>query len=96
MKKLIYLFIATIFITTNSFSNTPTLENEIDVKGKNKVENATLSKEVESKKNESICTITCSDTYNGVTYTATAGNWFSSCRTAASNCRQKLIALYQY
>ena len=96
MRKPIYSLIATILISLNCFSNTPTLENEIDVKEENKVENSTLSKKEESKENESTCTITCSDTYNGVTYTATAGNWFSSCRTAASNCRQKLIALYQY
>jgi hypothetical protein len=91
MKKSIYSFIATILITLNCFSNTPTLENDIDVKEKNQVENLSLLKKVESKKNESICTITCSDTYNGVTYTATAGNWFTSCRTAAINCRSKLM-----
>lgn len=94
MKKSIYSIITTALITMNCFSNTPTLENEINVKKKKQVENSTLSKKEESKKNESICTITCSDTYNGVTYTATAGNWFSSCRTAASNCRQKLINVY--
>ena len=32
MKKSIYSFIATVLITLNCFSNTPTLENEIDVK----------------------------------------------------------------
>ena len=40
MKKPIYSLIATILISLNCFSNTPTLENEIDVKEENKVENS--------------------------------------------------------
>ena len=53
MKKPIYSLIATILISLNCFSNTPTLENDIDVKEENKVENSTLSKKEESKENES-------------------------------------------
>lgn len=50
MKKTIYSLIATILISVNCFSNTPTLENEIDVKEENKVENLTLSKKRRVKK----------------------------------------------
>ncbi len=91
MKKPIYSLIATFLISVNCFSIAPTLENEIDVKEDSKVANLTLSKNEVRNEDESACTITCSDTYNGVTYTATAGNWFTSCRTAAINCRSKLM-----
>lgn len=50
----------------------------------------TLPKE-KSTKDKVFCTILCKVTVDGVTYTASAGNWFSSCSRAASRCNRKLI-----
>jgi hypothetical protein len=40
--------------------------------------------------NKNFCTISCSRTVDGVTYTSSAGNWFSTCRGAWVRCREKL------
>ncbi len=36
------------------------------------------------------CTVSCSVTVMGVTFTTTAGNWFSSCERAGMRCYAKL------
>jgi hypothetical protein len=89
MKKVIFGFIATAMFSTVSFANTPTLENEIDLKKENKM----VSKSSDEKKDETVCTVTCSRVIGGVTYTAEAGNWFSTCSGAASRCEKKLDQL---
>ena len=86
MKKVIFGFLATAMFSTLSFANTPTLENEIDVKNENQIE----ANKKETKKNETVCSVTCSRTIHGVTYTTEAGNWFSSCEGAAGRCEKKL------
>ncbi len=43
---------------------------------------------------EVVCTISCSMVIEGVTYTATAGNWFTSCKRAAMRCNDKLFDSY--
>lgn len=80
MKKVIFGFIATAMFSTLSFANTPTLENEIDLKNENKKEGA-------------VCTVTCSRVIGGVTYTTEAGNFLSTCEGAASRCEKKLDKL---
>ena len=90
MKKVIFSFFTTVIISFASFANTPTLENDIEIKNENQIEVNTLKVNEVVKNDETVCTITCSDTYNGITYTATAGNWFTSCRQAASRCLEKL------
>jgi len=39
------------------------------------------------------CTVSCSVTVMGVTFTATAGNWFSSCERAGIRCYEKLQSM---
>lgn len=87
MKKVIFGFIATAMFSTVSFANTPTLENEIDLKK----ENQTISVTNENK--ETVCSVTCSRVIGGVTYTAEAGNWFSTCEGASNRCEAKLDKL---
>lgn len=86
MKKVIFGFIATAMFSTVSFANTPALENEINLKK----ENQTITVTNENKKEETVCSATCSQTVGGVTYTTTAGNWFSSCERAERRCEEKL------
>lgn len=50
------------------------------------------AKESSSTLVEDVCTVSCSITYNGITVSATAGNWFSSCSGAYDRCLDKLIA----
>ena len=88
MKKLLFslLLIASSF----SFANTPIVENEIKLEGERQLFNL----ECERDKNEEIiCSTTCSRVIGGVTYTAEAGNWFSSCEGAAARCEKKLDKL---
>jgi hypothetical protein len=40
-----------------------------------------------------VCVATCSRVIGGVTYTAEAGNWFSTCEGAARRCERKLDKL---
>ncbi|MFY0632059.1 MAG: hypothetical protein JXR05_16995 [Flavobacteriaceae bacterium] len=40
------------------------------------------------------CTISCSTVIDGITYSATAGNWFTSCKRAAMRCNDKLTASF--
>lgn len=93
MKKTIFAFIATLLISFVSFANTePTINKELvkkeDVTTKKSIVNSETSID-----NEDVCTITCSTTENGVTYTATSGNWFTSCNTAGNDCLVKLAKL---
>ncbi|WP_445452274.1 hypothetical protein [Flavobacterium sp. 25HG05S-40] len=81
MRKAIFGFIATAMFSTVSFANTPTLENEIDVTKEN------------SKKVETVCSVTCSRVIGGVTYTTEAGNFLSTCEGAARRCEAKLDKL---
>jgi hypothetical protein len=86
MKKVIFSVIATGMFSTISFANTPTLENEIDLKKENQATTITN----DEKKENTVCVITCSTTVNGVTYTTSAGNWFTSCNSAGNQCLRKL------
>lgn len=75
--------------STVSFANTPTLENGIDLKNDNQA--TTIANE--NKKDDTVCTETCSRVIGGVTYTTSAGNWFSTCEGALSRCEAKLDKL---
>ena len=86
MKKVIFSFLATAMFSSFSFANTPTLENEIDVKNENQIE----ANKKETKEDEAVCSVSCSITVNGVSFMAEAGNWFSSCERAGRVCVEKL------
>ena len=98
MKKVIFGFIATAMFSTVSFANTPTLENEIDLKKENqatiiKIENKEKSESSKAITNETLCVMTCSyDLGDGLVITASAGNFLMSCEKALSRCLDKLIA----
>lgn len=87
MKKVIFGFIATAMFSTASFANTPTLENEIDLKKESQVVSVT------NENKETVCTVTCSRVIGGVTYTAEAGNFLSTCEGASRRCEAKLDKL---
>ncbi|OOV29418.1 hypothetical protein BXU11_05885 [Flavobacterium sp. LM5] len=88
MKKIIFGFFATAMLSATSFANTPTLENEFEVKSENQKECENQETEID----EAFCTITCSvDTGDGITISATAGNWFMSCEKATARCYGKLL-----
>lgn len=89
MKKVIFSFIATAMFSAVSFANTPTLENEIEIKKENQV----VSDKTDNKEKETVCTRSCSRVIAGVTYTTEAGNWFTSCETASERCEKKLDQL---
>ncbi|WP_445452273.1 hypothetical protein [Flavobacterium sp. 25HG05S-40] len=86
MKKLIFGFIATTMFSLSSFANTPTTENKTDLQK----ENQTITIKNENNEDRDICTITCSKTVGGVTYTTSAGGWLTSCNTAGNQCLRKL------
>jgi len=89
MKKLIFGFIAMASFTTASFANTSTLKNEIVLN--KEIQKVTVTKE--SKEDEKVCTVSCSRVIGGVTYTATAGNFLSTCEGASARCEKKLDQL---
>lgn len=89
MKKPIFALIATLLISTVSIANTePTINKELVKK-----EDTTSKKPTANNEKQDVCTITCSTTVNGVTYTATSGNWYTSCNTAGNDCLVKLAKL---
>lgn len=88
MKKVIFGFIATAMFSAVSLANTPTLENEIDLKKENQATTVVN----ENKEDETVCTVTCTAVMaDGTVYTATAGNWFTSCSSAETKCKAKLF-----
>jgi hypothetical protein len=86
MKKIIFNFIVTALFSAVSYANTPTLENEIDIKS----ENQTLTIVNNQKEESTVCTITCSKTIDGVTYTTSSVGWLTSCNKAGNDCLIKL------
>lgn len=80
MKKMIYGIIATVVFSFSSFAINPAFKRVNETKNTN-------------QKKVKICTVTCSKTIHGVTYTTTAGNWFSSCDGASERCKKKLNQL---
>jgi hypothetical protein len=89
MKKVIFGFIATVMFSTVSFANTSTLEKEIDVK----IDNQNVKVTENNKKEEAVCSVSCSRVIGGVTYTTEAGNFLSTCEGAAKRCEKKLDQL---
>lgn len=88
MKKLLFGLIVLMF-TGFCFANTPVLENEI--KFENEIQNFNF--EIKKVEENILCTWQCSRVIGGVTYTAEAGNWFSTCEGAAERCEKKLDKL---
>lgn len=86
MKKLLFGLIMLMF-TGFCFANTPVLENEI------KFENEIQNFETKKVEDNILCTRQCSRVIGGVTYTAEAGNWFSTCEGADERCEKKLDKL---
>ena len=95
MKKVIFGFVATIMFSVNGFSNTPVIENEMKFENEKSCKNNNLT-ETKSGLNESICSTTCSRTVAGITFTTSAGNWFSSCERAERRCQEKLDQFLGY
>lgn len=78
--------------TSASFANTPTLENEIEVKNENQIEKTLVCIEEENEE-DTVCSVSCSMTLeDGTTVSATGGNWFSSCERATRRCLEKMVA----
>ncbi len=89
MKKL-FIALFAMFFAVSVVSATDSTEKTLPVKGKSIVKN---EKEKSVKKGESektLCTVSCSMTHNGITYTTTGGNWLSSCERASRRCAEKL------
>lgn len=76
-------------------SSTLIFGNEISPNIKNGEEQNKTSKCPEEVQTEDdvVCTVTCSFTYNGITYTTSAGNWFSTCQGATRRCLGKLDSI---
>lgn len=85
MKKVLFgLFV---LASSVSLANTPLAENELEI------DILTYNLESEIADEDIICSTTCSRVIGGVTYTAEAGNWFSSCEGASDRCEKKLDKL---
>lgn len=92
MKKIIFALMTSLFISSVSFAN-----NELTNKNSVEKKNSTVEKTTENSKKdiekEAVCTISCSVTVNGVTYTTSAGGWLTSCKEAGNQCLRKLAEL---
>lgn len=85
MKKYFMSYLGCLLVTSVGFSNNNPIKNKNVKETKKEIVQPT-----QKNKKEDVCTITCSVTENGVTYTASAGNWFTSCNTAGNQCIIKL------
>ena len=95
MKKMLFGLLTTVILSSSCFANTPTAENDIEFKKELQSKNNDSLKEEETKNEDvKVCTVSCSHTINGITYTAEAGNWFTSCRQASSRCLDKLAYMH--
>jgi hypothetical protein len=92
MKKTFFALMATLFISSLSYAN-----NELAKKNSEEKKNSTIEKTIENRtkdsEKEAVCTISCSVTVNGVTYTTSAGGWLTSCKEAGNQCLRKLAEL---
>jgi hypothetical protein len=93
MKKLFIAFSA-MFFFVSVVSATNGLEKTLPVKKKSivKIENVNLVKKTEAVK--TFCSVSCSITYQGVKYSTSGGNWFSSCERATRRCSEKLHQIF--
>lgn len=89
MKKIFFAFVATLLVSTLSFANSEPTKKETVEKKNQTTEKVTVNNAVSIEK-DAVCTITCSTTVNGVTYTTSAGGWLTSCNSAGNQCLRKL------
>lgn len=90
MKKSILTLVTLLAFNFVSVAN----NNPEAKKVENPKKKITERENINTNKKENAVTVTCSITLsNGVTLTATAGNWFTSAIAAADRCASKLAAL---
>lgn len=90
MKKSILTLVTLLAFNFVSVAN----NNPEAKKVENPKKKITERENINTNKKENAVTVTCSITLsNGVTLTATAGNWFTSATAAADRCASKLAAL---
>lgn len=93
MKKIILGLLLTVGISGVSFANDPVEKKTI--RNYNKIENN--KNKLKNQSESPLTTVSCSITIDGpsgsITYTATAGNWFSSLAGATERCKNKLAHL---
>ena len=89
MKKSILTLVTLFAFNFVAVANNPEVK-----KAENPKKKITQTKNINTNKKENAVTVTCSITLsNGVTLSATAGNWFTSASSAADRCASKLAAL---
>lgn len=89
MKKLLLILGSVLLINSAVFASNQPVNKKPSEKKEKIAENQNLIQK-ESEQKHTVCTISCSVVANGVTYTATAGNWFTSCNSAGNQCLRKL------
>ncbi|MFY0632060.1 MAG: hypothetical protein JXR05_17000 [Flavobacteriaceae bacterium] len=88
MKKLFIAFCAMFFVVSVVSATDGTDKTLPKKKSIVKIEKNEIIKKAESEK--TFCSVSCTMTHNGITYSTTAGNWFSTCEGAARRCEKKL------
>lgn len=92
MKKILITLLITLFCGSLSFANSePTTKKPVD-KNELTVQKPVLNNEQLSE-NITMCVIKCSITDNGITYEASAGNWYTGCKKAGDECLRRLAEL---
>ena len=64
-----------------------------DIRKRNYLKKESQVVSVTNENKETVCTVTCSRVIGGVTYTAEAGNFLSTCEGASRRCEAKLDKL---
>ncbi|MCF6169278.1 hypothetical protein [Lutibacter sp.] len=82
---LLLLLTVSFVFASNGLEKSALIENSLNTK----IDRLTNVIKTE-KREKPLCSISCTTTVAGVTYTASAGNFLSSCRGAASRCLRKL------
>lgn len=92
MKKL-FCLVAFALTAAFCFATTPVEKEKTSTEKVSKVESSkSHSNQTKDSTNEEFCSVTCSTTINGVTFTASAGNFLSGCQRASRVCHQRLFS----
>jgi hypothetical protein len=92
MKKLLLALGAVLLLNSAGFANNePTNKKPAEIKELTAEKLVLISKE--SAEKYAVCKISCSVVANGVTYTTSAGGWFTGCAEAGNQCLRKLAEL---
>ncbi len=86
---LVLLLTVSFVFASNGLEKSALIENSLNTKIDR------LTNVIKTEREKPLCSVSCSLSAGGVTFTATAGNFLSSCEGASRRCMRKLNRFIQ-